>query len=77
MNQSVRLALEADIQGADSFIIAAADTVMRRPSRALMAEIFPDVPVADGVSGFDTLLSIDRARRVLGYAPEFSWRELF
>jgi len=29
------------------------------------------------VDGFDTLLSIEKARRVLGYAPEFSWRELF
>jgi nucleoside-diphosphate-sugar epimerase len=77
VNLSVRLALEADLQGADSFTIAAADTVMKRPSRELMAEVFPDVKVADGVDGFDTLLSIDKARRVLGYEPEFSWRELF
>jgi nucleoside-diphosphate-sugar epimerase len=75
--QSVRLALEADVAGAESFIIAAADTVMRRPSRELMAEVYPGVPLADGVSGTDTLLGIDKARRVLGYAPEFSWRELF
>jgi nucleoside-diphosphate-sugar epimerase len=75
--QSVRCALEADVAGADAFIIAAADTVMERPSRELMAEVFPGVPVADGVDGHDTLLSIDKARRVLGYAPEFSWRELF
>ena len=47
--QSVRLALEADIDGADSFIIAAADTVMTRPSRELMSEVFPGVPVADHV----------------------------
>jgi nucleoside-diphosphate-sugar epimerase len=75
--QSVRLALEAEIAGAESFIIAAADTVMRRPSRDLMAEVYPEVPLADGVTGTDTLLSIDKARRVLGYAPEFTWRELF
>src|SRR5919201_3928441 len=74
--QSVRLALEADIAGAEAFIIAAADTVMKRPSRDLMAEVFPGVPVADHVSGTDTLLSIEKARRVLGYSPEFSWREL-
>ncbi len=75
--QSVRLALEADVGGADSFIIAAADTVMKRPSRQLMAEVFPGVPVRDGVDGTDTLLSIDKARRVLGYSPDFTWRELF
>jgi nucleoside-diphosphate-sugar epimerase len=75
--QSVRLALEADLRGADSFIIAAADTVMRRPSRDLMAEVFPGVPVADRVSGTDTLLDISKARSVLGYSPEFTWRQLF
>jgi nucleoside-diphosphate-sugar epimerase len=74
--ESVRLALEAEIDGADSFIIAAADTVMRRPSRDLMAEVFPGVPIADRVAGNDTLLDIAKARRVLGYAPRFSWRDL-
>jgi nucleoside-diphosphate-sugar epimerase len=75
--QSVRLALEADVDGADSFIIAAADTVMKRPSRDLMAEVFPGVPVADHVGGTDTLLSIGKAQATLGYSPTFSWRELY
>ena len=75
--QSVRLALGADIQGADSFIIAAGDTVMRRPSRELMAEVYPDAALRGEVSGNDTLLDIAKARRVLGYNPQFSWRDLF
>jgi hypothetical protein len=50
---------------------------MRRPSRELMAQVFPGVPVAESVTGTDTLLSIEKARRTLGYSPEFSWRELF
>lgn len=75
--QSVRLALEAEIEGTDNFIIAAPDTVMRRPSRELMAEVFPGVPVADRIDGNDTLLDISRARQVLGYSPAFSWRQLF
>jgi len=50
---------------------------MQRPSRDLMAEVIPGVPVRDGVDGHDTLLGIDKARRMLGYAPDFSWRELF
>jgi len=77
VNEGVRRALDADLSGADGFIIAAADTVMKRDSRELMAEVFPNVPVADSVSGCQTLLSIEKARRVLGYAPEFSWRELY
>jgi hypothetical protein len=50
---------------------------MKTPSRELMAEVFPTVPVADHVDGNDTLLDITKARTVLGYAPEFTWRALF
>ena len=75
--ESVRRGLEADVAGGDAFIIAAPDTVMKRDSRDLMAEVFPNVPVRDGVTGTDTLLGIDKARRVLGYDPTFTWRELF
>jgi nucleoside-diphosphate-sugar epimerase len=75
--QSVRRALEAEVAGAEACIIAAADTVMRRPSRELMAEVFPGVPVRDGLPEHGTLLGIDKARRLLGYDPEFTWRSLF
>jgi hypothetical protein len=75
--QSVRAALGAELQGAQAFIIAAADTVMRRPSRELMAEVYPGVPVAGSVPEHGTLLAIDAARGALGYDPQFSWRELF
>ena len=74
--ESVRCALGADVRGADSFIIAAADTVMKRESRELMSEVFPGVPVREGVSGHDTLLGIEKARRVLGYEPTFTWRTI-
>jgi nucleoside-diphosphate-sugar epimerase len=75
--ESVRLALDEDATGTDNFIIAAADTVMRRPSRELMEEVFPGVPVRDSISGNDTLLDIAKARQVLGYDPQFTWRTLF
>lgn len=73
--QSCRLALEADLSGAEVFIVAAADTVMNRPSADLMAEIYPNVELRDGVGEFGTLLSIEKARRLLGYEPAFSWRD--
>jgi hypothetical protein len=74
--ESVDRALEVDVDGTDNFVIGAADTVMRTPSRDLMAEVYPGVPVADSVSGNDTLLDIGHAREVLGYDPRFSWRDL-
>lgn len=70
-----RLALTADVSGSQSFIIAAADTVMTRPSAELMAEVFPGVPVAAGLDGCATLLSGERAREVLGFVPQHSWRD--
>jgi nucleoside-diphosphate-sugar epimerase len=71
---SCRLALEADV-GAEHFIVAAADTVMNRPSRELMAEVYPTVPYRETAGEYDTLLSIDKARRLLGYEPQHSWRD--
>ncbi len=71
---SCRLALEADV-GAEHFIVAAADTVMNRPSRELMAEVYPTVPYRETAGEYDTLLSIDKARTLLGYEPEHSWRD--
>jgi nucleoside-diphosphate-sugar epimerase len=75
--ESVRRSLDADVQGAESFIIAAPDTVMQRSSRELMHEIFPGVSVPDDLPEHGSLLSSDKARRVLGYNPRWSWRELF
>jgi nucleoside-diphosphate-sugar epimerase len=73
--QSCRLGLESDVTGAEIFIVAAADTVMQRPSLELLAEVFPDVPVRGEVGERETLLSIGKARRMLGYEPAFSWRD--
>jgi UDP-glucose 4-epimerase len=72
--QAVLKALELDTTGFDRFIIAAADTVMSRSNAELVAEVFPDVPVTGDLGEHDTLLSIEKARRVLGYRPQHSWR---
>jgi nucleoside-diphosphate-sugar epimerase len=73
--QAIRLAIETEFTGAEAFIIANADTVMSRPNAELVAEQFPGMEVAEGVGDNETLLSIDKARRVLGYAPAYSWRD--
>jgi nucleoside-diphosphate-sugar epimerase len=70
-----RLGLEAEVVGSQNVIIAAADTVMNRPSRDLLAEVFPDVPLNHEVGEYGTLLSVDRAKQVLGYVPAHSWRD--
>jgi nucleoside-diphosphate-sugar epimerase len=72
--QAVRRGIAAELKGFEAFIIANADTVMSRSSASLMAEVFPDVPIKGSLSQNGTLLSIDKARRMLGYSPQHSWR---
>jgi nucleoside-diphosphate-sugar epimerase len=72
--QACRLGLEADIPGVDEFTVAAADTLMRTPSRDLMRIAFPGVPIDAALAEFGTLLSIEKARSVLGYVPQQTWR---
>lgn len=73
--QAVQRALEHAPAGFDRFIIAAADTVMTRSNAELVAEVFPHVETRGDLDGTGTLLSIDKARRLLGYDPQHSWRD--
>jgi UDP-glucose 4-epimerase len=73
--QAVRLALQWSGTGAEVFIVANADTVMSRPTAELVAEVFPGVEIRRDLGEHDTLLAIDKARDLLGYAPRHSWRD--
>ena len=68
-------ALVADMSGSEDFLIAAGDTCMTTPSADLMAEFFPSVPIRSPIEGYETLLAIDKARHLLGYEPEHTWRD--
>ncbi len=72
---AVRGALDADVSGASVCIVAAADTVMTRPSAELMAEVYPAVPLRRPLEGRETLLSIDHARELIGYRPAHRWAD--
>lgn len=73
--QAVSLALANAGPGFERFIIAAADTVMSRPNAELVGEVFPGVEVRGDLGEHDTMLSIGKARRLLGYEPRHSWRD--
>jgi nucleoside-diphosphate-sugar epimerase len=68
-------ALGYDQPGFDHFVIANADTVMSRPSKELMAEFFPGTEFRTQVEGTQSLCSIDKARRLLGWEFQRSWRD--
>jgi len=73
--QAIQRALEVAPPGFDHFLIAADDTVMSRPNAELVAEVFPDVEVRGELGEHDSLFSTAKARRLLGYAPQHSWRD--
>jgi nucleoside-diphosphate-sugar epimerase len=71
---AVERALRCGLTGFEAFIIASPDSVMRTPNDGLLAQVFPGIARRREVSAHDTLLSIDKARSLLGYEPEHSWR---
>lgn len=73
--QAVLRALQWESTGFETFNIAADDSVMVRPSAELAAHRFPNVPVKEDLLGNISLMSSAKAKKLLGYAPEHSWRE--
>lgn len=61
--------------GGEVFTIAPADTLMNAGNAELMATAFPRVTLASETGSNEPLLVIDAARRVLAYAPCFTWRD--
>jgi hypothetical protein len=41
----------------------------------LAAEVFPNLEVRKELTEHETLLSIDKARRLLGFDPQHTWRD--
>jgi nucleoside-diphosphate-sugar epimerase len=73
--EAVVCALENGKPGFEAYIVANADTVMSRSSASLAAEVFPNVKVVKDLGEHETMLSIDKARRLLGFEPKHSWRD--
>ncbi len=73
--QAVQLALESKLTGAHVFGIANTDSVMSRSNDALLDAVFPGTPRKRPITANESLISIDKAREVLGYEPKYPWRE--
>ncbi|HET7572642.1 MAG TPA: NAD(P)-dependent oxidoreductase [Gaiellaceae bacterium] len=73
--RSVRLAVEADTDGAEIVSVAAPDTLMDRPSAELVAEHFPETELRELRGEFGSLISSIAAERLIGYVPRHSWRD--
>ncbi|MFA6457463.1 MAG: NAD(P)-dependent oxidoreductase [Bacteroidota bacterium] len=69
-----RLAVETDLEQLhEIFFITAAKNWTGRDSKELLREFYPDIAsIHDTFRGASALISHDKAKRLLGYVPEFS-----
>jgi nucleoside-diphosphate-sugar epimerase len=70
-----RLAIETDGLGSVALNIGADDTSMDIESKQLMEICFPDVKdFRKEITGFETLLNNEKAKRLLNWQPVHKWR---
>ncbi|MBT6682962.1 MAG: NAD(P)-dependent oxidoreductase, partial [Chloroflexi bacterium] len=69
-----RLAIEVDWDGHEAFFINAPDTSSTIPTIDLVREAYPDAEIKGDLEGFKSAISIEKARRILGWEPKVTWR---
>jgi UDP-glucose 4-epimerase len=72
---ALRLAAESTLDGHEVMYIASPDNGAGRPLAELVAHHFGDAVELRGGEGEASGISIEKARRLLGYAPARSWRD--
>ena len=73
--QAIRLALQAKLTGAHVFGIANANSVMSRANDDLLDEVYPKTKRKRPLAKNESLISIAKAREILGYQPQHGWRD--
>ena len=74
--QACLLAMESKLKGAENFIIAADDTVMEEDNKSLLDKVFPNIQIKGEIGKNKTLLSNEKAKKILGFIPEYSWKNI-
>lgn len=73
--QACRLGLESDLTGFHPFNIIAADTLRHEPTADLLRDYLPTTEVRAPLLGNASAWSSEKARKLLGYVPQHSWRD--
>jgi nucleoside-diphosphate-sugar epimerase len=73
--RAYRLACEHEDIEHETFYVVASDIRSGVPTAELVERFYPGVPLKREMGPHDALISNDRAREVLGFEPEFSWRD--
>ena len=69
------LALDAEIEEYEAFMIAQPSSRFKEPTIDLVKNNFGDrVEIREGLSGAASVISTEKARRLLGWRPRYDWR---
>ncbi|MGC9522752.1 MAG: NAD-dependent epimerase/dehydratase family protein [Anaerolineae bacterium] len=70
--QAVELGLLAEYEGSHPLWVNDSHNSAGIPTQKLVELFYPDVPLRRPLEGTETLVSIDKAREMLGFEPEYS-----
>ena len=73
--QMVRLCVETDGLGLQVFNTFATESAHVMSTRELAGRYYPRVPIKGEIEEHGSLVSNQKARRILGFEPRFRWRE--
>ena len=69
------LAIEQDWTGHEAFFIQADDTTVTVPTDDLLRRWYPDAERKSSITGFESPISNDKAKRILDWKPTATWRD--
>ena len=76
LGQMVHRCLEVDGLGYEVFNVANADLSVAATTQEVLDRFYDGVPLTRPMGRDETFYSIDKARDLLGYAPQHSWRDV-
>jgi nucleoside-diphosphate-sugar epimerase len=69
------VSLQASVSGHVRCFVTAADTFMEENTEDLIRAAYPSVPRSKVFTGQETIISMDEARKIIGFEPRHSWRD--
>ena len=77
VGQACRLSLEAELDGYQVFYIGAPNSFMEVSSKELVESFYPNTEIRPGFGGTQSLISSQKAQRVLGFQAEYTWENYY
>ncbi|PTY36063.1 nucleoside-diphosphate-sugar epimerase [Saccharospirillum sp. MSK14-1] len=76
LGQMVECCLQTDGLGYEVFNVSNDDLSVGLSNPEVIERFYPDVPIKTEMSEWETFYSNKKARRLLGFAPQYSWRDV-